>query len=177
MFNTPSLTAESITLPFSADRRTELRRRLRDRYDGPLPAQSIRDRRLRALALTIEKAPDDWKSVQNGIRQTGLSCAYLSVRFKQEARLPMRSYALWLKFEHACLLSMAGVMAREAALEAGFADQSHLGRAARRFAGKSFGQVQKDLKALSDEEVGASTPKLTASGAITSPFLHLKAAC
>ncbi len=59
--------------------------------------------------------------------------------------MPMRSYALWLKFEHACLMVLAGTSPRQAALDAGFADQSHLGRAARRFARKSFGQVQAEL--------------------------------
>lgn len=118
---------------------------LREMYGGPRVAAKIRDRRLRLLATIIENAPDDWRAIQSGIKGTGLSCAYLSVRFKAEAQLPMRSYALWLKFEHACILVRAGATPRDAAICAGFADQSHLGRAARRFAKKSFGQVQVEL--------------------------------
>lgn len=119
--------------------------KLRYLYGGPRLARNIRDRRVRNLAIVIENSPDDWRAIQSGIKNTGLSCAYLSVRFKEEAHLPMRSYALWRKFERACLLVVQGTSAKDAALIAGFSDQSHMGRAARRFAHKSFGQVQQEL--------------------------------
>lgn len=122
--------------------------KLRRMYGGPKAAQQLRDRRLRQLASVVEAGPDNWKAIQEAIKATRLSCAYLSVRFKEEADLPLRSYALWCKFERACLLVAQGKSAKEAALMAGFSDQSHMGRAARRFANKSFGQVQHDLTLL-----------------------------
>ena len=148
----PTQPLVQVTLPRTAAFSMQLRRL----YGGPKPASQIRDRRLRNLAVIIEQTPDNWPAIQGGIKRTGLSSAYLSVRFKEEAELPMRSYALWLKFEHACLLSLEGRSARNAATEAGFADQSHLGRAARRFAHKSFGQVQVDLSQL--DSVSLSQP-------------------
>ena len=138
----------------SAGETAPLVERLRQLYGGPKPARQIRDRRLRQLASIVETSPDDWKAIQVGIKATGLSCAYLSVRFKEDATLPLRSYALWCKFERACVLVAQGTNAKEAALMAGFSDQSHMGRAARRFARKSFGQVQKDLAVIAPGDVG-----------------------
>lgn len=145
MFDQCSTTHLGPKTAASASINQHLIQTLREIYGGPRPAAKIRDRRLRLLATIIENAPDDWRAIQGGIKGTGLSCAYLSVRFKEEAQLPMRSYALWLKFEQACLLVHAGSNARDAAIDAGFSDQSHLGRAARRFAKKSFGQVAAEL--------------------------------
>ncbi|HXS16990.1 MAG TPA: hypothetical protein VN764_07365, partial [Polyangiaceae bacterium] len=77
---------------------------LRRLYGGPKPARQVRDRRLRQLAGIVETSPDDWKAIQAALKATGLSSAYLSVRFKEEAEMPLRSYALWCKFERACAL-------------------------------------------------------------------------
>jgi len=161
MLEPKPLTLPQVVESIPNDQGNALVNRLRALYGGPKPASKIRDRRLRNLAIIIESAPDNWRAIQGGIKGTGLSCAYLSVRFKEEAELPMRSYALWLKFEHACLLVHTGSSARDAAIVAGFADQSHLGRAARRFARKSFGQVQEDVNRLLDELNQASAPPLS----------------
>jgi AraC-like DNA-binding protein len=107
--------------------------------------ETIRDMRMRQIAETINREPDNWNRIRECIRTVGLSSAYLSVRFKDAAGLPMRSYALWMKFEHACEMVIAGERPSEAALKAGFADQSHLGRAARRFAKKSFWRAIHEL--------------------------------
>jgi AraC-like DNA-binding protein len=148
--------------PTNAGENAHLVEKLRHMYGGPKPARQIRDRRLRQLASVVEAGPDDWKAIQGAIKATRLSCAYLSVRFKEEADLPLRSYALWCKFERACVLVAHGTSPKEAALMAGFSDQSHMGRAARRFARKSFGQVQDELALVAPAHSGndpATSPR------------------
>ncbi len=145
-----SLIARSETLRAPSARARLVARRL---WGGPRADQDIRDRRMRALAQTIDEEPDNWPKVRRKIDEIGLSSAYLSVRFKETVGLPMRSYALWIKFERACERVLRGARPSDAALAAGFADQSHLGRAARRFARKSFWRALKELRAELDSEL------------------------
>lgn len=122
-------------------------------WKGPLPSSEVSDPRMRRLASEVAQQPDNWEKIRAGMAETQLSPAYLSVRFKQSTGLPMRSYALWMKFERACLLAISGHRPADAASMAGFTDQSHLGRASRRFAKMSFGKAMLVLKKeLSSEE-------------------------
>lgn len=139
----PSGLAQSTAGP---DARQAVQHAARALWSGPHSSEQIRDARLRRLARVIEATPDDWSAIRRGIESTHLSAAYLSVRFREALGMPMRSFALWMKFELACALVLEGRSAGDAAVEAGFADQSHMGRAARRFAGKSFKRALSDLK-------------------------------
>lgn len=115
-------------------------------WKGPVPSSEVADPRMRRLAGEVAQEPDNWEKIRAGMAETQLSPAYLSVRFKQSTGLPMRSYALWMKFERACLLALSGHRPADAASMAGFTDQSHLGRASRRFAKMSFGKAMLVLK-------------------------------
>jgi len=115
-------------------------------WRGPIALSAITDSRIQALAATARTYPDDWNRVRVAMKETQLSSAYLSVRFKERTGLTLRSYTLWMKLEKAFALSLTGVCPADAAAFAGFTDQSHLGRAARRFAQKSYGKALRDLK-------------------------------
>ena len=121
-------------------------------WKGPLPHNEVADARMRRLATEVADQPDNWEKIREGMAETRLSPAYLSVRFKQSTGLPMRSYALWKKFERACLLAVSGHRPADAASIAGFTDQSHLGRASRRFTKMSFGKAMQVLRRELDSE-------------------------
>lgn len=123
-------------------------------WKGPVPHHEVSDARMRRLAAEVADQPDNWEKIREGMAQTQLSPAYLSVRFKQSTGLPMRSYALWKKFERACVLAASGHRPADAASEAGFTDQSHLGRASRRFTKMSFGKAMQVIRReLGSEQV------------------------
>jgi AraC-like DNA-binding protein len=115
-------------------------------WKGPVPTHEVIDVRMRRLATEVANQPDNWEKIREGMAQTQLSPAYLSVRFKQSTGLPMRSFALWKKFERACVLAVSGHRPADAASMAGFTDQSHLGRASRRFTKMSFGKAMDVLR-------------------------------
>lgn len=129
-------------------------------WGGPAVSVELADGRLRDVAMAIDEEPDNWSKIRRHMDATKLSGAYLSVRFKQAAGLPMRSYALWMKFEKALQMVIAGARPKAAAADAGFADQSHLGRAARRFAHKSFWKAVAELKAELAKEARLASPEL-----------------
>lgn len=73
------------------------------------------------------------------MRETGWSARHLSVRFRDEVGVPPKLFAQLVRFRRAVALLDAaapGDLARVAAA-AGYADQSHLSREVRRFAGLS----------------------------------------
>lgn len=156
----------------------------RQLWAGPRSSHQVGDIRLRRLAQVIEANPDDWSAIRRGIDSTQLSAAYLSVRFRGALGMPMRSFALWMKFEQACALVLEGRTPGDAALEAGFADQSHMGRAARRFVGKSFRRALSDLEtrlaahrdqgqqAASGASTRASAPQNTQPASQNEPVLR-----
>lgn len=117
-----------------------------DLWKGPVPTHEVTDVRMRRLATEVANQPDNWEKIREGMAQTQLSPAYLSVRFKQSTGFPMRSFALWKKFERACILAVSGHRPADAASIAGFTDQSHLGRASRRFTKMSFGKAMHVLR-------------------------------
>lgn len=132
---------------------SRVRQAARHLWSGPRASSEISDLRMRALADTIADEPDNWSRIRRKIGDIRLSPAYLSVRFKECVGLPMRSFALWMKFEHACERVVQGMRPSDAATQAGFADQSHLGRAARRFAKKSFWQAIAELQTELNKEM------------------------
>ena len=140
----------------------------RQLWKGPKFLNEIPDRRMRDLAHTICEEPDNWQRIRAKIQTIGLSSAYLSVRFMECVGMPMRSYALWKKFEHGLERVLDGARPSDAAIDAGFADQSHLGRAARRFAKKSFWKAVAELKEDMASEPVSSVLQKSSSAAPSS---------
>lgn len=70
----------------------------------------------------------------------GLSRHHFARSFKAATGLPPHSYQLQLALEHAKRLLAGGLPISQAALDAGFADQSHFSRLFRQFTGATPGQ-------------------------------------
>ena len=67
--------------------------------------------------------------------ESGLSARQLERRFLETVGLTPKAFALTVRFQSALTLLQAGIAPAAAAADAGYADQSHLAREFRRFAG------------------------------------------
>lgn len=105
---------------------------------GPHPENPAVTRAQEHMADTIGQgtlAPlDDLAQV------AGLSRHHFARTFKAATGLPPHAYQLQLALEHAKGLLLSGLPISQAALDAGFADQSHFSRVFRQFTGATPGQ-------------------------------------
>ena len=79
-------------------------------------------------------------SLDELVELTRLSRFHLVRAFALHTGIPPHAYQLKLRIERACVLLRAGVTAAEAAIQVGFADQSHFTRHFKRLRGLTPGQ-------------------------------------
>lgn len=108
-----------------------------DRLDDALDAEAALgeaqaiDPRLRQVLDALDGARD----IADLAERAGLSTPRLRALAQAELGAPLAHWRLWLRLETAMRRVAAGESLAAAAAEAGFADQSHLNRAMRRFFG------------------------------------------
>ena len=97
-----------------------------------------------ALGVSVRRVPVDaaWRlDVPALARGVGLSSGHLSRRFRQAYGEAPYSYLMTRRIERAMALLRAGVGPAEVAARTGYADQPHLSRDVRAFAGVSPARV------------------------------------
>jgi AraC-like DNA-binding protein len=97
-----------------------------------------------------------WK-VADAVRASGLSHRHLVQRFRETTGLAPKEHALNLRLQHALAGLQAGRDIAEVAVDAGYADQAHLTRDFRVFAGMTPGQWRRARRPHS-HHVPAPTP-------------------
>ena len=83
-------------------------------------------------------------------RELGCSGRHLSARFGEEVGMAPKAFARVLRFERAAALLARGVAPAEVSATCGFADQSHLNRDVRAFAGRSPAALAKQVTNVQD---------------------------
>ncbi|MFO0693865.1 MAG: helix-turn-helix transcriptional regulator [Polyangiales bacterium] len=94
----------------------------------PVPLSRARDRRIDAALALLRAQLPSVPSVGEVADAVGLSEGRFIHLFRDEMGLPMRRYASWMRVRDAALRIARGESLTDAALEAGFADSSHLCR-------------------------------------------------
>ncbi|RUQ72838.1 AraC family transcriptional regulator [Azospirillum doebereinerae] len=87
-------------------------------------------------------SPDSWETVRQAAQRAGMSREGFSRRFKKWHGLPPHGFWLLEKLNEARRLLRAGEPIAAVAAEAGFSDQSHLGRCFRRAFGVTPGRYR-----------------------------------
>lgn len=103
------------------------------RFDDGMPSQRV------------ETREDSWGSVGEGARLAGMSREGFSRRFRKQHGIPPQTFRLSERLNEARRLLRAGEPVAAVAAEAGFSDQSHLGRCFRRAFGVTPGHYRRNL--------------------------------
>ncbi|NUA99249.1 helix-turn-helix domain-containing protein [Azospirillum melinis] len=93
----------------------------------------------------VEAMPPSWETVGEGARLAGMSREGFSRRFRKQHGVPPQLFRLSERLNEARRLLRAGEPVAAVAAEAGFSDQSHLGRCFRRAFGVTPGNYRRNL--------------------------------
>lgn len=99
------------------------------------------DSRIEHLCEVFRQAPDAPWSLEEAARESRLSPSRLMHLFSKEMGIALRPYLRWRRLWHAIQLALQSQSLTEAAHCAGFSDQSHLSRTARKTLGRSLSEV------------------------------------
>jgi len=96
-------------------------------------------------AQRVETMPPSWETVGEGARLAGMSREGFSRRFRRQHGVAPQLFRLSERLNEARRLLRAGEPVAAVAAEAGFSDQSHLGRCFRRAFGVTPGHYRRNL--------------------------------
>jgi len=102
---------------------------------APDPERPAVDWRVRKAIAFLEARLDDPPPLAKVAEHVNLSESRLSHVFKQQMRLPVRRYVLWLRLRQALLAALDGQTMAESAHAAGFSDAAHFTRTCQRMFG------------------------------------------
>jgi AraC-like DNA-binding protein len=104
------------------------------RIAGSIPQERAIDARLESALAHLAQEPGK-SSIREAAMRCGLSESRLRVLARAQLGLPLSTWLIWRKLEHAARAISEGEPLSMAAVAGGFADQAHLARAMRRMFG------------------------------------------
>lgn len=110
------------------------------RHASPAPSGPEHEAIARARQHLHTSPQGEWTPLNDLAQIAGLSPHHFARTFKAATGLPPHAYQLQLALEHAKKLLADGLPISQAALDCGFADQSHFSRTFRQFTGATPGQ-------------------------------------
>ncbi len=110
------------------------------RHASPAPPGPEHEAIARARQHLHDSPQGAWTPLTDLAQIAGLSPHHFARTFKAATGLPPHAYQLQLALEHAKKLLADGLPISQAALDCGFADQSHFSRTFRQFTGATPGQ-------------------------------------
>jgi len=140
----------------------QLLQRHGERIADPTGARVPGLQRLLRVRDHIRAHSQDDLSVADLAREAGLSRVHLSRAFAQHFGVPPHVYLNAARLAHAKRLLLAGIPPALAAVDAGFADQSHFSRRFKGATGLTPGGWLRQMRAQAPEGGGASTASTSA---------------
>jgi AraC-like DNA-binding protein len=128
---------------------------------APTGPASFGNVHIAAIMARVGEPFDERRLLGTLAREHGLSDSYLSALFHEVVGLPMRSWLVWKRTLTALRVMTTPTSLASAALVAGFSDQPHLTRVARRVLGHTPGSLRRALRsrfALLGRTWNASSP-------------------
>jgi AraC-like DNA-binding protein len=113
--------------------------------------------RVRATLKHLEGlAPGNEPSLQELASLAGLSSSRFTHAFAESVGVPLRTYLLWRKLQHAVIGIAVGQPLTKTARDAGFADSAHMTRTFRRMFGTTPSELRRQSEASANRQAASS---------------------